>query len=71
MDRLAPQRLTNRTRALHADACSHGARERAICEPLRRRAVDLTASLCSGLRTPRKDAAESTVRRRSGLQIAR
>eukprot|EP00974_Lingulodinium_polyedra_P045961 4405277-Lingulodinium_polyedra.AAC.1 len=34
-------------RAFHANACSPGVRERATCEPLRRRALDSTASLCS------------------------
>eukprot|EP00974_Lingulodinium_polyedra_P129987 11212120-Lingulodinium_polyedra.AAC.1 len=44
---------------------------RAICEPLRPRTVDSTASLCSVCKTLRGDAVESTVCRRSGSLIAR
>eukprot|EP00974_Lingulodinium_polyedra_P032071 3089025-Lingulodinium_polyedra.AAC.1 len=36
---------TARARAPHANSCSHGARARAICEPLRRQTVDSTAPL--------------------------
>eukprot|EP00974_Lingulodinium_polyedra_P057962 5581330-Lingulodinium_polyedra.AAC.1 len=49
---------------------ARGGRERAICEPSRRGAADSTASLRSSLLTLRSDAIESTVRRRSGSQIA-
>eukprot|EP00974_Lingulodinium_polyedra_P026327 2540674-Lingulodinium_polyedra.AAC.1 len=51
--------------------CPHGVRERAILEPLQRRIVDSIASLCSARKTLRNDALESTIRSRSGLQIAR
>eukprot|EP00974_Lingulodinium_polyedra_P011498 1110907-Lingulodinium_polyedra.AAC.1 len=44
---------------------------RAKCEPLRRRTAIAPASLCSVCETLHKDAVKSTVRRRSGLQIAR
>eukprot|EP00974_Lingulodinium_polyedra_P076484 7402899-Lingulodinium_polyedra.AAC.1 len=50
---------------------ARGVRERAICEPLQRRTFDSAASLCSVFQTLRKDAVESIVRRRGGLQIAR
>eukprot|EP00974_Lingulodinium_polyedra_P016216 1571837-Lingulodinium_polyedra.AAC.1 len=44
---------------------------RAIREPLRRQAVDLSASFCSVCKTLHKDAVAIAVRRRSGLLIAR
>eukprot|EP00974_Lingulodinium_polyedra_P107763 10431049-Lingulodinium_polyedra.AAC.1 len=44
---------------------------RAICEPLRRQMVDLTASLCTVSKTAQDGAVESTVSRRSGLRMAR
>eukprot|EP00974_Lingulodinium_polyedra_P027474 2656178-Lingulodinium_polyedra.AAC.1 len=47
-------------RAFHASACSYGVCARAICEPLRRQTVDLTASLCTVSKTVRNDAVEST-----------
>eukprot|EP00974_Lingulodinium_polyedra_P023276 2247028-Lingulodinium_polyedra.AAC.1 len=52
-------------RALHTDTKrwrAHGARKRAICEPLRWRNIDLTAPLCNVSRTLRNDAAESMFR---------
>eukprot|EP00974_Lingulodinium_polyedra_P056532 5436602-Lingulodinium_polyedra.AAC.1 len=45
--------------------------KRAINEPLRRRAVDSSASSCSVLQTLHNDAAESTVRGHNGSQNAR
>eukprot|EP00974_Lingulodinium_polyedra_P079086 7659648-Lingulodinium_polyedra.AAC.1 len=50
---------------------ARGVRERAISEPLLRRMVDSTASLRSVRKTLRNDAVDSTVRHRSGSQIAR
>eukprot|EP00974_Lingulodinium_polyedra_P132390 11221548-Lingulodinium_polyedra.AAC.1 len=49
---------------------AHGMRERAICEPLRRRTVDSTASLRNVCKTLHNGAVESTIRGRSGSQIA-
>eukprot|EP00974_Lingulodinium_polyedra_P110451 10682429-Lingulodinium_polyedra.AAC.1 len=46
-------------------------RDRAISEPLRRRAAVAIASLCSVVQTLRNDAVKSRVRGRSGSQIAR
>eukprot|EP00974_Lingulodinium_polyedra_P117442 11163280-Lingulodinium_polyedra.AAC.1 len=42
-----------------------------MCEPLRRRTVDSTASLCSVLQTLRNDEIELIVRCSSGSLIAR
>eukprot|EP00974_Lingulodinium_polyedra_P002178 202942-Lingulodinium_polyedra.AAC.1 len=50
---------------------THGERGRAICEPLRPRTVDSTASLCCVLSTLRSDAVESTVRHGGGSLFAR
>eukprot|EP00974_Lingulodinium_polyedra_P061969 5982565-Lingulodinium_polyedra.AAC.1 len=47
------------------------ARAHAICEPLQLQAVDTSASMRSVRETLRSDAIESTVCRRSGLQVAR
>eukprot|EP00974_Lingulodinium_polyedra_P119257 11170490-Lingulodinium_polyedra.AAC.1 len=44
---------------------------RAICEPLRKRTVIATASLCSVLQTPHNDTVAIAVRRRNGSQTAR
>eukprot|EP00974_Lingulodinium_polyedra_P050793 4886352-Lingulodinium_polyedra.AAC.1 len=44
---------------------------RAVCEPLRRRTADSTASLCAVSKTVRNGAVESTVRGRSAPQIVR
>eukprot|EP00974_Lingulodinium_polyedra_P013241 1284386-Lingulodinium_polyedra.AAC.1 len=49
---------------------ARGARERAIREPSRRRAVDSNASLRSVCETFYNDAIESTVRRRAGSRVA-
>eukprot|EP00974_Lingulodinium_polyedra_P011108 1071013-Lingulodinium_polyedra.AAC.1 len=46
-------------------------RKRAINEPLRRQTADSTASLRNVCKTLHNDTAESTVRGRSGSQIAR
>eukprot|EP00974_Lingulodinium_polyedra_P132017 11220066-Lingulodinium_polyedra.AAC.1 len=46
--------------ALHANSCSPGGRARAICEPLWRRAVDSSATLCTVFETVHNDAVEST-----------
>eukprot|EP00974_Lingulodinium_polyedra_P071520 6917501-Lingulodinium_polyedra.AAC.1 len=43
---------------------------RAICEPLRRRTVYLTASFCSVCKTLRNDAVAIAVRRRAGPLMA-
>eukprot|EP00974_Lingulodinium_polyedra_P011586 1118197-Lingulodinium_polyedra.AAC.1 len=57
------QRLTNRTFALSTRAPENSrareARGRAVCEALRSRTVDSTASLCSILQTLRNDAVAS------------
>eukprot|EP00974_Lingulodinium_polyedra_P013869 1345477-Lingulodinium_polyedra.AAC.1 len=50
---------------------ARGARERAISESLRPRTAIATASLRSVLQTLHNDAFKSTVRGRSGSQIAR
>eukprot|EP00974_Lingulodinium_polyedra_P094127 9121087-Lingulodinium_polyedra.AAC.1 len=39
---------------------AHATRKRAICEPLRPRTADSTASLCNVLQTPHNDVVEST-----------
>eukprot|EP00974_Lingulodinium_polyedra_P076818 7435705-Lingulodinium_polyedra.AAC.1 len=44
------------------NCCARGVRERAIGEPLRRRAADLAVSLCSICTTLRNDVVESAVR---------
>eukprot|EP00974_Lingulodinium_polyedra_P029071 2801934-Lingulodinium_polyedra.AAC.1 len=50
---------------------AHDMRKRAICEPLRPRTVDPTASLRNVLQTLHDNAVESTVCRRNGSRIAR
>eukprot|EP00974_Lingulodinium_polyedra_P097171 9417532-Lingulodinium_polyedra.AAC.1 len=50
---------------------ARGARERAIMEPLRRRAVDSSAFLSRFCAALRNDAFESSISGRRGLQIAR
>eukprot|EP00974_Lingulodinium_polyedra_P053779 5168061-Lingulodinium_polyedra.AAC.1 len=45
--------------------------KRAICEALRLRTVDSTATLCTVVETVRNDAVESAVCHRNGSQIAR
>eukprot|EP00974_Lingulodinium_polyedra_P048925 4701396-Lingulodinium_polyedra.AAC.1 len=44
----------------------HGVRKRAVCEPLQRRTVALTASLRSAWKMLHNDAVESTVCRHGG-----
>eukprot|EP00974_Lingulodinium_polyedra_P120839 11176714-Lingulodinium_polyedra.AAC.1 len=51
-----------RVRAFHALAKNWGARgvrERPVCEPLRWRSIDSTASLCSVARALRNEAVEA------------
>eukprot|EP00974_Lingulodinium_polyedra_P080313 7780078-Lingulodinium_polyedra.AAC.1 len=45
--------------------------KRAVRKPLWRHTVDSTASLCNACETLRKDAVDSTVRRRNGPRNAR
>eukprot|EP00974_Lingulodinium_polyedra_P037982 3641251-Lingulodinium_polyedra.AAC.1 len=50
--------------------CARGVRERAICKPLWRSAVDSIASLCSCSQALHNGAFESSVRWRGGSRIA-
>eukprot|EP00974_Lingulodinium_polyedra_P068224 6605656-Lingulodinium_polyedra.AAC.1 len=52
-------------RALHANACLHGVRARAIFEPSWRQTIGLTVSLCTVFETVRNGVVESTVCRQS------
>eukprot|EP00974_Lingulodinium_polyedra_P095837 9289518-Lingulodinium_polyedra.AAC.1 len=56
-DRPPPLRLSKRA---PENWRAPGVRERAICEPLRPRAVDSTASLCRVCKMPHGDAVEWT-----------